>query len=952
MCHRTQIINRRCLVSSLKTVHQSVLHAVLRGAGVDIPDGDNVTAVGRTAISTNDITDLDDGTMAETVEPFTRESDVKDLTAGFDHTADGLRQWIKSLPSQLKFGLYKELQRGWNVYSPHAEFARMGIPDALWRISDVNSEYELCSTYPAVVAVPTSVDDHSLTLASLFRSRGRFPALSWRHPSNCCSLTRSSQPLVGLGQHRSADDEQLIRAINQASSFNGIGETVNLTTNRRVVPGKQVVTTERGGAVTKPLVIVDARPKINAQANQAVGKGYEMGKSYEDCRVIFMGIANIHVMRKSIDALESSCSNSLGDDVNWLKNLDNSGWLQHVSLVLSASTRIVHCITKEAYSVLVHCSDGWDRTAQLTSLSMLMMDPYYRTFEGFQVLIEKEWFSFGHKFCDRLGWRDQGWSDEERSPVFHQFLDCVFQCVQQNPTIFEFNESLLLFIASHMLSGWFGNVLANNEMERLALHDSTISIWTYIGLNKDRFCNASFAPYADVWIPRCSPQNITLWRGWFLKWHNTLWEIGWNRKNEDFSDAHDTPSEWMADSEVQRCCYCNQRFDFIHRRHHCRACGQIFCESCVKNFRIVRTVSETTPVRVCFSCVQLMDEGVEKVEDDLYGSDQVEGATQRSHKDSTSSIFGKIRSRQSDFTIDSEKYSLDPSSNGGGDGSGSRVVSTRTEKSSMSSSPNRDSGGTSFISRVGMMMKSKSTNSVTSATHDEDTHQSYRHSDGGVNGASAADSEEFRMTLYPTEPVAAAKKVQPRTPKSEYRDADEEHAAQSIHPFSSTEQPDDNCEDGRDEEEEEEEEGNGDEGSVSSKSVNSEKRVNFALDANNYQDPVDYYQSHDKHRSMDRNSSRHGSSRSKKSSSRARSHSPADHRERQERHRGTGSRKTAGTSSSSSSSSSHKPVPKQLKIERTGTNLARDPLRKAHSGRYDAFTKPVNLGPRRPSSST
>lgn len=47
---------------------------------------------------------------------------------------------------------------------------------------------------------------------------------------------------------------------------------------------------------------------------------------------------------------------------------------------------------------MVHCSDGWDRTAQLTALSMLMLDPYYRTIKGFEVLIEKEWLSFGHKF--------------------------------------------------------------------------------------------------------------------------------------------------------------------------------------------------------------------------------------------------------------------------------------------------------------------------------------------------------------------------------------------------------------------------------------------------------------------------------------------------------------------------------------------------------------------------
>jgi protein tyrosine phosphatase len=29
--------------------------------------------------------------------------------------------------------------------------------------------------------------------------------------------------------------------------------------------------------------------------------------------------------------------------------------------------------------VLVHCSDGWDRTPQIASLAQLMIDPFYRT---------------------------------------------------------------------------------------------------------------------------------------------------------------------------------------------------------------------------------------------------------------------------------------------------------------------------------------------------------------------------------------------------------------------------------------------------------------------------------------------------------------------------------------------------------------------------------------------
>lgn len=92
------------------------------------------------------------------------------------------------------------------------------------------------------------------------------------------------------------------------------------------------------------------------------------------------------------------------DVSRWLSGIESTCWLKHIKTILSGAIRIVDKVESQNTSVLVHCSDGWDRTPQLTALAMLMLDPYYRTIKGFEVLIEKEWLSFGHKFEQVRTW--------------------------------------------------------------------------------------------------------------------------------------------------------------------------------------------------------------------------------------------------------------------------------------------------------------------------------------------------------------------------------------------------------------------------------------------------------------------------------------------------------------------------------------------------------------------
>lgn len=51
----------------------------------------------------------------------------------------------------------------------------------------------------------------------------------------------------------------------------------------------------------------------------------------------------------------------------------------------SCSLRSLQAVADEGVSVLVHCSDGWDRTAQACSVASILLDPYYRTIRGLMV---------------------------------------------------------------------------------------------------------------------------------------------------------------------------------------------------------------------------------------------------------------------------------------------------------------------------------------------------------------------------------------------------------------------------------------------------------------------------------------------------------------------------------------------------------------------------------------
>ena len=160
-----------------------------------------------THINSSDTLNIDD--------TITTDSGSDEEKARSALSYDHLTIALQSLPVDSRKLLVDQLEMGWTIYDPEEEFKRMLIPDSHWRLTNLNVSYQLCSTYPSVLAVPINIDDGTLTAAAAFRSRNRFPALSWRHPKNKCSICRCSQPLVGPMGHRNSNDEFLIESINR-----------------------------------------------------------------------------------------------------------------------------------------------------------------------------------------------------------------------------------------------------------------------------------------------------------------------------------------------------------------------------------------------------------------------------------------------------------------------------------------------------------------------------------------------------------------------------------------------------------------------------------------------------------------------------------------------------------------------------------------------------------------
>ena len=397
--------------------------------------------------------------------------------------------------------IYKRenFEDGWKLYDPEKEFQRQGLSNLEYEMNQkkpfrktaLNENYLLCATYPKYLITVGGISESNLKESSLFRTKNRLPVLTYYYYNSKGTIWRSAQTKTGISGNRNKYDEQLM---------NEIGEISN----------------------SKKLYIFDCRPYLYAMANRLKGAGHENTDNYNNAELFFCEIDNIHTARNGLNKIYSLLKNNdFYNNKKFFSSFESTSWPSFIYGIIQASINVALSV-KNGHSVLIHCSDGWDRASQVSAFSQLLIDPYFRTIKGYMALIEKDFVSFGHQFRFRNGYYSKEESNENQtSPILLQYLDATQQLLVQYPMYFEFNMKFLLFIANNINSGLYGTFLYNNEKERddKRARQNTMSCWTEILNNINEYKNCFYEKKTMeeyFFIPVFPINRIRLWEEFFL----------------------------------------------------------------------------------------------------------------------------------------------------------------------------------------------------------------------------------------------------------------------------------------------------------------------------------------------------------------------------------------------------------------------------------------------------
>uniref|UniRef100_A0A4W5RCC3 SET binding factor 1 n=1 Tax=Hucho hucho TaxID=62062 RepID=A0A4W5RCC3_9TELE len=425
-----------------------------------------------------------------------------------------------------------------------------------FRISTVNRMYTVCRSYPGLLIVPQSIPDSTIQRISRCYRQNRFPVVCWRSSRTKAVLLRSAglhaKGVVGFFKSPNAPNGVFIKGMTGVvglclgiikhakllqsqlqlevyihlrwrkwGSIRGSGRlsAYNPEVGNRLSSKESP---QPNGGPSEALFLRQQRAYLYIIGDKAQLK---VTDSFQQWEVVPIEVCDVRQVKNSFKKLIKACVPSSEPIMTFHRCLEESEWMCLLHRVLQVSVLVVELLDTGS-SVMVSLEDGWDVTTQVVSLVQLLSDPYYRTFDGFRLLVEKEWLSFGHRFSHR-GAQTLASQSSGFTPVFLQFLDCVHQIHLQFPMEFEFSQYYLKFLAYHYVSNRFRTFLLDSDYERIELGvlyeekgerknpQVCKSVWDYIDrLNKKTpmFFNYMFSPEdEEVLRPYSFISNLKVW---------------------------------------------------------------------------------------------------------------------------------------------------------------------------------------------------------------------------------------------------------------------------------------------------------------------------------------------------------------------------------------------------------------------------------------------------------
>lgn len=85
-------------------------------------------------------------------------------------------------------------------------------------------------------------------------------------------------------------------------------------------------------------------------------------------------------------------------------------------------------------------------------------------------------------------------------------------------------------------------------------------------------------------------------------------EQEWSKLTEEEKRLGSVAPEWVSDDLAPTCMKCGLKFSITRRRHHCRACGKVFCSACCwQKVKLIHDDSKED--RACNDCVRTITTG-------------------------------------------------------------------------------------------------------------------------------------------------------------------------------------------------------------------------------------------------------------------------------------------------------------------------------------------------------